>query len=267
MKPRMRQMRDVPQGRAGATACPGLAAPAPKLETKNCKLKTGTGNSPQRGFTLLEMIVTVGVLSVVLAIIFPVVKSARTAALMKQARAEATALAQGAIRYKAEYGFWPGEMEYDAPDRVRPHASKPSPCGMIAAGPAEFTTKIQVSGSGPSGFLSLNTNEVFRAFSAAAYPAGGKYAANPLNPKAIQFLDLRNETDFDTVGFPDPWGEPYRLIMGLNPQSTFTFSVTKNNNPNPDYFVSVSNVTAFAFSLGPDRRNSTNYIYSAGVGP
>jgi len=222
-------------------------------------------------FTFFELLVVISMLSVLLAIILPVIQSVRTATLKKRARAEATALAQAAIHYKAEYGFWPGQAVYDTPTTVKGHPDLPlnQMVGMIAVGPETFTSRIDVkSSSGTPDFLRLNSNEVYQAFSTVAYPVGTGYEPNPLNPKGIQFLDLTNETDFRYVSYPDPWGQPYRMIMGLNPRSTFSFHVYRNNNPDERlYEVSVSNVTAFAFSLGPNSTFSTNYIYSAGVGP
>ncbi|MCL2104055.1 MAG: prepilin-type N-terminal cleavage/methylation domain-containing protein [Kiritimatiellaeota bacterium] len=221
-----------------------------------------SGEPLPNGFTMLELIMVVGVLSVLLAIILPAPRMAREATLKKQAKAEATALAQAAIRYKAEYGFWPGEVLYDTDTAVKQNPNLPIPAGMIAAGPVEFTSNITMN-EGAMGYLSLNTNEVYQAFSTVGYPGGNGYKINPLNPKAIPFLDLKDETDFDRVNFPDPWGQPYRLIMGLNPKSMFTFEVSINNVKYHD--VSVSNVTAFAFSMGPSGLYRTNYIYSAGV--
>ena len=221
-----------------------------------------------RGFTLIELIVVVGVLSILLASVMPALKQVRTATLKKQAKVEATALAQAAIRYKAEYGFWPGEVVWSSDDSVKSHPDSDVSAmyGAIISGPESFTSKIESrEGSGTLSLLQLNTNEVFQAFSTVGHPDGsGGYKSNPLNPKIIPFLDLKNETDFNNVSFPDPWGEPYRLIMGLNPRSEFIFRVTSGDTSL--YEVSVSNVTAFAFSIGPSGSRSTNYIYSAGVG-
>ena len=220
-----------------------------------------------KGFTLVELIIVVGVLSILLAIVMPSLTQARTATFKKQARVEATALAQAAIRYKAEYGFWPGEVVWDSDDSVKihPNSSDTQMYGAIIAGPESFTQNIETrEGMDAPAILHLNTNEVFQAFSTVGYPEGAGYKRNPLNPKMISFLDLKNETDFNNVNFVDPWGESYRLVMGLNPRSRFTFTV--KNGEVSLYEVSVSNVTAFAFSLGPSSLRSTNYIYSAGVG-
>jgi len=66
---------------------------------------------PRRAFTVIELVMVVGVLSTLLAIVLPTIKTVRNAVQRRQAMAEATALAQAAIRYKTEYGFWPGQLE------------------------------------------------------------------------------------------------------------------------------------------------------------
>jgi len=239
--------------------------------TRNWKLETRNFSN---GFTLLELIVVIGILSVLLAIILPIPRMVRTAALKKRAKAEATALAQAAIRYKAEYNFWPGEIVYESPGSKLEYYNKlgiDQIVGVIVSGPREFTQNIKTLQSAPGSssldILRLDSNQVYRAFSMVGYPQGGGYDINPLNPKAIPFLELKNEADIEIVNYPDPWGQPYRLIMGLNPKSRFEFTVTAANNPNTIlHYVAVSNVTAFAFSAGPGGRGNTNYIYSAGVG-
>ena len=227
---------------------------------------------------MLELIVVVGVLSMLLAIVMPIIKQSRVAVYRKQAKVEATALAQAAIRYKAEYGFWPGEVVYDTESSVKPHPTAGGQMyGAIVVGPASFTQRINAKGGGTaSDLLHLNTNEVFQAFCTVGKHNGSSgYARNPLNPKMISFLDMlwpetaprgrlaSSMMDFDNVDFVDPWDEPYRLIMGLNPRTRFTFEITQNGAMVHE--VSVSNVTAFAFSLGERGSRSTNYIYSAGV--
>jgi type II secretory pathway pseudopilin PulG len=65
---------------------------------------------PRVGFTVLELLIVIGVLTVLLAIMLPTIKTVRSASLRNRAQAEATALAQAAVHYKTEYGFWPGQL-------------------------------------------------------------------------------------------------------------------------------------------------------------
>ncbi len=210
----------------------------------------------------------IGVLSVLLAIILPTIKTVRAAALRRQAAAEATALAQAAIRYKAEYGFWPGQVvrKDDVSVRLNPKISQPhSMLNLIVCGPEEFTDDIEVEITNPN-ILRINDNAVYQAFCTVGPASGSDYPLNPLNPKGIPFLPLTNENDFERVDYPDPWGRPYRLVMGLHPRSVFTVKVRRDNTV--IYEKPVSNTVAFAFSVGPTTADrDVNYIYSAGVSP
>lgn len=224
----------------------------------------------RRAFTVLELLMVVGVLSILMAVVVPTIKTVHTAALRKRAQTEATALTQAVIRYKTEYGFWPGQLEVksasDGTVKLRQEFADISGLvHLIASGPKTFTDKLQLSGE--ANVVKLNTNEIYRAFSRVGEPQGAQNLMNPLNPKGIHFLSLSLEADPQRVGFTDPWGRSYIVFMGLNPRSTFTHTITAQGSGTPTHTVSISNAIAFAFSLGPDGDRSTNYIYSAGVAP
>jgi type II secretory pathway pseudopilin PulG len=223
----------------------------------------------QNAFTVLELVMVVGVLSLLLAAVVPTIKTVRTAALRRQAAAEATALAQAAIRYKAEYGFWPGQVVPHASDpysvRLNPKIERQDAIlHLIVCGPEEFTNDIEVEITDPN-ILRINDNAVYQAFCTVGPSSGSDYPLNPLNPKGIPFLPLTNENDFERVDYPDPWGRPYRLVMGLHPETVFTVTIKRDNTV--IYEKPISNTVAFAFSRGPAGPNNTNYIYSAGVRP
>lgn len=221
--------------------------------------------APRAAFTILELMMVIGVLSVLLAIILPTIKTVRAATLRKQAAVEATALAQAAIRYKTEYGFWPGQLIRKDDLTVQLNTKidkKDEMLNLIVCGPTTFTDDLKVDMPDPN-ILKLNDNEIFQSFCTVGPTSGTDHPSNPLNPKAIAFLQLENEADFNAVDYPDPWGQPYRLVMGLHPSTVFTVHVKRNNVVVYDF--PVSNAIAFAFSLGPEGDQSTNYIYSAGV--
>ncbi len=210
----------------------------------------------------------IGVLSVLLGIVLPTITTVRAAALRRQAAAEATALAQAAVRYKAEYGFWPGQLERKDNLSVKLNQKIGNPDAilhLIVCGPEEFTDDIEVEITDPN-ILKINDNAVYQAFCTVGPASGSDHPLNPLNPKGIPFLPLTNENDFERVDYPDPWGRPYRLVMGLHPRSVFTVKIKRDDTV--IYEKPVSNTVAFAFSIGPvtaDRGD--NYIYSAGVSP
>jgi len=96
-------------------------------------------------FTVLELIMVISVLSVLLAITLPTIKTVREAVLRKQAKAGATALAQAAIRYKTEYGFWPGQLVYKDDVSVKLNDginNKEAMLHLIVSGPETFTDEL-----------------------------------------------------------------------------------------------------------------------------
>jgi len=229
-----------------------------------------------KAFTVLELIMVIAVLSILLAIAMPTIKTAREAALRKQAAAGATALVQAAIRYKNEYGFWPGQ--------VVPHDSDKTLVKINPNLPDQPWQPVIISRGGDTTFdLNLTTgdasieiayvdnatapNAVCRAF-ARVWQESPTTAPNdnPLNPRGISFLDLQHENNINNVAYPDPWGRPYVLLMGLNPRTMFTHEI-KDAGGNVIARHSVSNQIAFAFSRGFPGLANTNLIYSAGVSP
>ena len=256
--------RGIPLAAALQNQLPPFAPRRPQAARE-----TVPATSPRSAFTVLELVVVVGVLSVVLAVVLPTLKTVHAAALRKRAQAEATALAQAAIRYKTEYGFWPGQLkpkdEYTAELRDA-FKEQSGLIHLIVSGPDTFTAKLNLS-TGSDGesavMVTLNTNEVCQSFRRVGANSGGTFKDNPLNPKGLQFLDLENESDPDIVNYPDPWGRSYVLFMGLNPRSTFTHTVSFPDGGSQ--VMRVDNTIAFALSFGPDGDRSTNYIYSAGV--
>lgn len=223
------------------------------------------GNKAVSGFTVLELMVVIGVLSVLLAIVIPTIKTARSAALRNRARVEANVLAQAAIHYKNVYGFWPGQLQAknDETVELRPKFQGVNYIPVIISRPGNTTFKVTTSGGADP--IYLDENEVYQAFRQIGSKEGSLYKPNPLNPKGINFIDLENETDRLQANLLDPWDRGYILFMGLNPKSTFTHTVTFPNGTTQ--VVPVKNTIAFAFSFGPDGAKSTNYIYSAGVKP
>ena len=227
-----------------------------------------SGAAPAQGhsaFTVLELVIVVGVLSVLLAIVLPTIKTVRAATLKNRACVEATQLAQAAIRYKTEYGFWPGQLQTkekaDNTVELRPAFKNQQDISVIVSGPKAFTDALRITaGANP---IYLNENEVYQSFRRVGEKSGGTYKSNPLNPKGIRFLDLLNEHDVETVDFLDPWGRNYVLFMGLNPDLTFQHTVTVSGGGT--HVIRVKNTIAFAFSYGADGDQSTNYLYSAGV--
>ncbi|MBO4287807.1 MAG: type II secretion system protein [Kiritimatiellae bacterium] len=219
------------------------------------------------GITLMELIIVLGMVSVLLAIALPAMRAVHAASLKRRAAAEATELAQGALRYKETYGFWPGEVKLvsDADTKVKLHEDTPQQNGLkraalIVSAPEDILENLTEHSTGTEHWLRLKTNEAYRCFARLNERQATPSKRNPLNPKGIEFVGLDNEKHWDIVGKADPWGHAYTLLMGMNPRSQFRLYL------NGTQILAVSNVTVLAFSKGaPEAQNATNYIFSAGV--
>ena len=229
---------------------------------------------PQCAFTILELTIVVGVMSILLAVAIPTVKSVRRAAERRKAAIQATLLTQAVIKYKDVYGFWPGQLE------VAGNAGSANPALKLRSefdgldwtpviisrfNNSDGDNKFEVTASSGTTPVYLDENYLYRALSVIdpENMNNNLYQPNPLNPKQIEFIDLDNEKDVDNMGFHDPWGQEFIVFMGLNPRSRFSY--THSINGTADYRLSVSNCTAFAFSRGPDGSQSRKYIMASGV--
>ncbi|MDD2600337.1 MAG: type II secretion system protein [Kiritimatiellae bacterium] len=225
---------------------------------------------PRCGFTIVELIIVMGVMAVLLAIALPTVKSIRLAAERKKAAIQATLLTQAVIKYKDVYGFWPGQLKVIAGSEsatpkleLRDIFKNQEWTPVIIS--RYLNTDFQVTTAHGSAPIYMDQNELYRALNTIDpdNKEGPLYRPNPLNPKQIDFIDLEEKLNSETTRFQDPWGQEFIVFMGLNPRSTFTHTI--NISGGHSYRIAVSNNIAFAFSRGPNGNLSTNYIFSAGV--
>lgn len=68
----------------------------------------GKRHERRTGFTLLELIVVIGIIAILFAIIFPAVAGLREKARVKEAAVTIKALETAIRSFRAEYGYWPG---------------------------------------------------------------------------------------------------------------------------------------------------------------
>ncbi len=220
-------------------------------------------------FTVLELTVVIGMLSVLLAIMLPVFRSTREAALRMRAKVEATALAQAVIQYKNVYGYWPGMVTESGGTLTQVTFPSPSttPNWPLVSKYSNEWFKVYFSTTSGSSSYEANyitDNTLYRSLLFFDAEKPDKNNLNPLNPRRIRFIELADEQDLSRVSLPDPWGNQYIVIMGLNPSTTLTYDF-KDQNGTVIQRLSVSNLTAFALSLGADTAKTNSYLFSAGV--
>jgi len=221
-----------------------------------------------KAFTILELLIVMGVLSILLSILLPVFTTARKATLRARAKVQATALAQAVVQYKNVYGYWPGMVkESGSSGRLAENsdAMQTTTLGwpLVSKFSNEwFTVSVTTSGGAKPNYITDNL--LYRSLLPFDTIHSGDKNENPLNPRRIRFIDLDNERSPDEASLPDPWGNEYIVVMGLSPSTTFTQEF-KNDRDTLIQRLSVSNLTAFVVCLGPEGKNSTNLIFSAGV--
>ncbi len=151
----------------------------------------------QSGFTLLEVMLVIGIMAILAGLLFPVVIGAGDRAKQKQAAAEAQTILLAIKAYQQEYGKWP----------------------------AQFYATQDVT------FITNNWIVIQPLLgSNVVYPQG---SGRHLNPKNKIFLNLQVNTNVnpDYAGnYLDPWGIPYVICMDWNDDNNLSL-VWSNETP------------------------------------
>ncbi|MDD4736705.1 MAG: type II secretion system protein [Kiritimatiellae bacterium] len=157
------------------------------------------------GFTLVELLVVMGIIGILMALLFPAIGAARKAALKAQAQTEVRAIATAIEAYFNEYGKLPIPDDYQGKSG-----------GTGGASPCQRGTYWTVN---------VGTNasmQIIKILTASDTKANG---ANDLdtalydrvmNPRKIVFLEAQNSEDpAEAVAgiFLDPWGYQYMIAM------------------------------------------------------
>jgi type II secretory pathway pseudopilin PulG len=220
---------------------------------------------PRAAFTVIELLMVIGVLAVLLAIMLPVFSKAREASKRARARVEATALAQAVIQYKNVYGYWPGMIIESGGQLTRntaalTHTALDTP--LVSRG---SNTWFEVEARNPDGttknvnYFPLSDNALYRALLPFDTRRSGDKNRNPLNSRRVRFLSLKGEEAPASVSLPDPWGKPFNVVMGLDPSC----QTTLYDGTWP--IVTFSNQTAVAFARAQTKLSTSLYFISAGV--
>jgi len=144
----------------------------------------------KRAFTLIELLTVIAIIGVLVALLFPAIKSALTKAEATKAQHGVTDLATAFQHYYTEYGHWP------VGDSITSN--------LTYIVDTNFVALLQ----------GLNNTASLTALTSPTYPppAPSTPTATSLlqgNPRGIHFLDIKQADFSPTLGFTDPWKQPY----------------------------------------------------------
>ena len=192
-------------------------------------MKTKTNNSnnatAKRGFTLVELLVVIGIIAILAGMILPALSKAKDSAKKAQAKSEMQNIS-GAVRtYEAEYSRYP------IPTQITQQLKTPD----YTFGTLHMTGNSSRRLTNPKGEIlpSIATPgrvQVSNAELVAILRAQEKFRNNrstsnrnhKMNPKKINFLNAKDVTSTTQGGvgtdgvFRDPWGSPYIVTVDAN---------------------------------------------------
>jgi prepilin-type N-terminal cleavage/methylation domain-containing protein len=172
----------------------------------------------KRAFTLIELLTVIAIIGVLIALLFPAIKSALGKAETSKAQTAIAGLATAYKAYYTEYGRWP--------------ATTTDPSGIMSTTNWMVALLRGEDKSGTEGIIKYNGN-----------------------PRKIRFLEMKTQDlVIDPVNnltnFVDPWKNPYELIFDIG----YSDLATNPFSPNPATFVHEGSLV---WSKGPDGQDST----------
>jgi prepilin-type N-terminal cleavage/methylation domain-containing protein len=240
---------------------------------------------PRRAFTLIEMLVVIGIIAMLAGLLLPAVTAASRHAQVKRAKGEISMLAQAIQSYYSTYSRYPVSTNamYSASSATPPEDFT---FGTFFGSPLYKGNAAVLNASGG---YQTNNSEVISILMDLEYSHDS--LGNPIptanqghvkNPQRIQFLSAKMSGDFNLAGvgndnvYRDPWGNPYIISMDLNydgkcrdavyrqqkvsqvkPGKPGGFNGLSNSQPDPNSDFYEYNGGVMVWSLGPDGQYTT----------
>lgn len=173
-------------------------------------------------YTLVEILMVVGIIAILVGLAIPVLNSARATAKLNKAAAECNSIALAIKNFEAEYGQMPNptgsawgtgtnafymgqtpksnKMEWDGSDTEKFYKTF---FAMMIGYQYDDATKTPVSGNAVNGWNN--------------------------NAKKIKFLDPTADYA-NNKGYLDPWGKPYSIVYRLDGEIKNTFNLYNDSN-------------------------------------
>ncbi len=193
------------------------------------------------GFTLVELLVVIGIIALLAGILIPTVTTVMKKADTSHAKADLQRIVSAWESYYREYGAWPvgesGQLFENGGGAYRQDAREGVSTGMVMVAAVMTNIMYPRAEYGWGGSLDMNRHPI----------------ATNYNPKMIPFMEYDPECLNDEGDMVDPWDNVYRFMFDLNGDGK-----VERGGP------AATTVYAWviAWSLGPDGSNSEDDVKS-----
>jgi prepilin-type N-terminal cleavage/methylation domain-containing protein len=206
-------------------AAPPLDFHSPRrnfISPKTMKTNPPHSRRNRAGFTLVELLVVIGIIAILAALLLPVLSRATNSAKKTKARLEINDIATDIQGYDSAYGRFP--VSAAAQNQAGINANAAPPNGDFTYG-GTFQTPLGTPYQLQTPGLFLTNAEVIAILmDLTNYPGGGPTVNtnHVKNPQQRAFLTPHMSSDTISPGvgtdlvYRDPWGNPYVITMDLN---------------------------------------------------